>query len=147
MEESVKLTGTLHIVVRDEQGNIKEERYEKNLVVTTGLAYIASRMVGVASTVMSHMEVGTSNTSAALGQTALVAAVSGSRRPLTVFSSASNVVTAETTFAAGYGTGTLTEAGIFNASSGGTMMCRSVYSPVVKGATDSLTITWTITVS
>ena len=112
MQDSVKLTGTLHIVVRDEQGNIKEERYEKNLVVTSGLAYIASRMVGTASTVMSHMEVGTDNTAAALGQTTLVAAVSGSRRPLTVFSNASNVVTAETTFGAGYGTGTLQEAGI-----------------------------------
>lgn len=147
MEESVKLTGTLHIVLRDEQGNVKEERYEKNLVVTAGLAYIASRMVGTASTVMGYMDVGTSNTAASLGQTALVAAVSGARRPLTVFSNASNVVTAETTFGAGYGTGTLQEAGIFNASSAGTMMCRSVYSPVVKASTDSLTITWTITVS
>ena len=50
-------------------------------------------------------------------------------------------------FAAGSGTGAITEAGVFNASSGGTMLCRTVFSVVNKGADDSMTITWTITVS
>ena len=51
------------------------------------------------------------------------------------------------TFAAGTGTGAITEAGIFNASSGGTMLCRTVFSVVNKGASDAMTITWTVTVS
>ena len=45
------------------------------------------------------------------------------------------------------GTGAITEAGIFNASSSGTMLCRTVFSVVNKGASDSMTITWTVTVS
>ena len=48
---------------------------------------------------------------------------------------------------AGEGTGALTEAGIFNASSSGTMLCRTEFSVVNKGASDSMTITWTVTVS
>jgi|NOAtaT_7_FD_contig_121_342431_length_1211_multi_2_in_0_out_0_2 hypothetical protein len=147
MEETLNVKGNLHIVIRDANGNIKEEREEKNLVVTAGLGYIASRMVGTASTVMSHMEVGTNSTAAAAGDTTLGAAVAGSRTALTSFTASGAVSTAVCTFGAGVGTGALTEAGIFNASSGGTMLCRTVFSVVNKGAADSMTITWTITVS
>ena len=45
------------------------------------------------------------------------------------------------------GTGAVTEAGIFNASSGGTMLCRTVFAVVNKGADDGMSITWQITVS
>ena len=50
-------------------------------------------------------------------------------------------------FVAGVGTGAVTEAGVFNAASAGTMLCRTVFSVVNKGAADSMSITWTITVS
>ena len=50
-------------------------------------------------------------------------------------------------FGAGVGTGALTEAGIFNASSGGTMLCRTEFDVVNKGSADTMTITWTVTVS
>jgi hypothetical protein len=50
-------------------------------------------------------------------------------------------------FPAGTGTGTVTEAGVFNNSSGGTMLCRTVFGVVTKDAGDSMSITWTITVS
>ena len=43
INENLKLSGQLGIVLRDKDGNIKEERTERNLVVTTGLNYIASR--------------------------------------------------------------------------------------------------------
>lgn len=147
MEETLKVKGNLHIVVRDENGNIKEEREEKNLVVSTGLSYIASRMVGSAASVMSHMEVGTNSTAAAAGDTALGAAVASSRTALTSFTSSGAVATAVCTFGPGVGTGVLREAGIFNSSSGGTMLCRTVFDIVTKGSADSMTITWTITVS
>ena len=52
-----------------------------------------------------------------------------------------------TTFPAGTGTGALTEAGIFNASSSGTMLCRVVFSVINKAAADSLLITWSVTIS
>ena len=47
----------------------------------------------------------------------------------------------------GPGTGAITEAGLFDAASGGDMLARTVFSVVNKGASDSITITWTITIS
>ena len=145
IESNVKATGSLKIQVIDSQGNLKEERNIDNLVVTTGKNYIASRMVGTSSTVMSHMAVGTDDTSPAAGDTALIA--EAGRVALSSFTASTNSVTATATFPAGTGTGALVEAGILNASSGGTMLCRTTFSVVNKAAGDSVAITWTITVS
>ena len=149
-EETVSLKGNLHIVVRDEHGNIKEERQEKNLVVSAGLSHIAARLAESSSpTRMGYMELGTGVTAAASGDTTLQSAISGSRTALTSFSASGAVATAVATFGAGTGTGAITEAGIFNSASAnaGTMLCRTVFAVVNKGASDSMTITWTITVS
>jgi len=152
MEELIKATGKLTIVLHDENGVVKEERHVDNLVVSVGKAYITSRMIGTSSGVMSHMEVGTDNTSPAAGNTALGSAVASSRTGLTsstqtTSSSTDDSVQYVCTFPAGTGTGALVEAGIFNASSAGTMLCRTVFSVVNKGASDAMTITWTVTLS
>lgn len=148
MQENIKATGKLNIVLRDENGNIKEEHTHDNLVVTTGLQHIASRMAGTAQGVMSHMEVGTNNTAASAGQTGLLGGgLTDGRQGLDSYTASGATVTAVATFAAGEGTGALTEAGIFNASSSGTMLCRTVFPVVNKGSSDSMSITWTITIS
>ena len=148
LSETLKPTGELKIVVTDKNGKVKEERTEKNLVVTTGLVYIAARMTDTNSpTDMSHMAVGTSSTAAAASQTALgaenarVALTGGEGAPST------NTIVYTASFPAGTGTGALTEAAVLNASSSGTMLCRTVFSTVNKGADDSVTITWTVTIS
>ena len=115
-----------------------------NLVVTAGKGYVADRMKNN-STVMSHMAVGTGTTAAAAGQTALVTEAGRVALASTGISGA--VVTYTATFPAGTGTGALTEAAVLNASSSGTMLCRTVFSAVNKGANDAMTITWTITAS
>jgi len=146
-KEKMKATGKVDIIIRDSEGRIKDERHISNLVVDTGLDFIASRMAGTSEAVMSHMEVGTDNTAAAAGDTTLGAAVAASRTVLTSTTVTDNAVAYVATFGAGVGGGALTEAGIFNDSSAGTMLCRTVYSVVNKGASDSMTITWTITIS
>ena len=57
------------------------------------------------------------------------------------------VVTYVAAFPAGTGTGAISEAGVLNAASGGTMLCRTVFAVVNKGADDAMSITWQITVS
>ncbi len=52
-----------------------------------------------------------------------------------------------TTFGAGVSIGSLTEAGLFNALTGGTMLCRTVYATVTKGASDTVVLTWTVTIN
>ena len=145
--DAIKMTGNLKLVLTDENGNIKQEEEVKNLVVTVGKNYIASRMKDATATAMTHMEVGTSSTAAAVGDTALVAAVASSRVTLTSTTVTTNSVAYVASFPAGTGTGALTEAGIFNAASAGTLLCRTVFSVINKGAADTLGITWTVTVN
>ena len=146
INDSIKLTGEVRITVTNPKGSVTHETVIPNLVVTTGKNAIASRMKNN-DTVMSHMDVGTGTTAAAAGQTALVSAISSARVALTSTTVTDNAVAYVATFPAGTGTGAVTEAGIFNASSGGTMLCRTVFSAINKGAADTLGITWTVTVS
>jgi outer membrane protein assembly factor BamB len=143
--ENLKASGSLRVVVTGADGKVKEEHQFKNLVVTVGKNFVASRMVGTASAVMSHMAVGSNNTAAAAGDTALGAELG--RVALSTSTATTNVVTYTATFPAGTGTGAIVEAGIFNASSAGTMLCRTVFAVVNKGVDDALSITWTITIS
>ena len=143
LNEIFKLTGKVHVTLTNEYGEIVEQR-ATNLVVTTGKDFTASRMVGTVSNIMSHMAVGSDNTAAAVGNTALGAELG--RVSLTAGTASGNVVTYTATFGAGVGTGGIQEAGIFNASSGGTMLCRVVFAVVNKGSNDTMAITWTVTV-
>ena len=146
-QNEIKALGKLDIVVKDEHGSVKQELTVDNLVVDVGLAYIASRMKDATATAMTHMELGTGTTAAAAGNTTLETIISGSRTALTSTTVTSNAVAYVASFAAGTGTGAVTEAGILNAGSGGTLLCRTVFSTVNKGASDSMTITWTVTIS
>jgi hypothetical protein len=145
--ETVSMRGDVVIEVFDQiTGAFKERREIKNLVVTVGKNFIASRMVGTASAVMSHMAIGSGSTPAAPGDTALGSEL-GRVALTTPPSATNNVVTHAATFPAGVGTGAVVEAGIFNAAGGGTMQCRTVFPVVNKGADDAMQITWTVTVS
>jgi len=137
--DDLKLTGALTIALNDV---IVEET--ENLVVTAGKNWVADRMNN-ANTVMTHMAVGTGSTAAAAGNTALVTETD--RNALTSTTVTDNAVAYVATWAAGDATAALTEAGIFDAASSGDMLARTVFSVVNKGAADSMTITWTITVS
>lgn len=147
--ENLKLAGALEIVLYDENGQVKQTETIKNLVVNTGLAFIISRMVGVSKNTMSHMAVGSGSTAVAATDTTLGSQL-GSRVALdssTISGTNNEKVIYVTTFGAGAGTGAITEAGIFNASTSGDMLCRTVFSVVNKGASDTMVITWTITLS
>jgi len=148
IREILKPSGKLNIVLRDKHGNIKEELNVDNLVVTTGRNYIAARMTATgAPTDMSHMAVGSTSTTAALSDTALggelgrVALTTGEGVP------DDNTIVYTATFPAGTGNGALQEAAVFNASTNGTMLCRTTFNTVNKGTDDSVTITWTVTIS
>ena len=143
--DETKATGKLTVEIKDKHGNVKETREVKNLVVDTGLAFIASRMKDATATAMSHMGIGTGNTAAAASDTAL--GTEAARVSLTSTTVTSNAVAYVASFAAGTGTGAITEAGILNAGSGGTLLCRTVFSVVNKASSDSMTITWTVTIS
>jgi len=140
LHDDFKLIGDLSIAIN---GTVVQE--VDNLVVTTGKNFVASRMKDATATAMSHLAIGTGTTAAGAGNTALV--TEAARQALTSTTVSTNEVAYVAAFAAGTGTGAITEAGLLNAASGGTLLCRTVFSVVNKGADDSMTITWTITVS
>ena len=145
IKNEIKATGRLSVVVTDQDGAVKDSREINNLVVTSGLGYIASRMKDATATAMSHMAVGTGSVAAAAGDTALGTELD--RNAVTSVTVTGADVEYVATWAAGDGTGAITEAGIFNDPTAGDMLARTVFSVVNKGAADVLTITWTITLS
>lgn len=140
LNDSFRMKGHLAIAIN---GDVVAE--VPNLVVDTGKDFVASRMKDTTKSAMSHMAIGTGTTAAGAAQTALV--TEAARQALTSTTVTDNDVVYVATFGAGTGTGAITEAGLFNAASGGDMLCRTVFSVVNKGASDSMTITWTVTVS
>ncbi len=140
INDGLILKGKLAIALNGE--TVKEV---DNLVVTAGKGFVASRMKDASTTAMTHMAIGTGSTAAAASNTALGS--QSARTTLTSTTVSGADITYVDTFPAGTGTGAITEAGLFNASSSGTMLCRTVFSVVNKGASDSMTITWTVTVS
>ena len=139
IHDDLILTGALTIALNDE---IVQET--ENLVVTAGKNWVADRMNN-ANTVMTHMAVGTGTNAAAAGDTTLQ--TENDRNALTSTTVTNNAIAYVATWAAGDATAALTEAGILDAASGGDLLARTVFSVVNKGAADSMTITWTITVS
>jgi len=145
--EKIVATGELKIVVTAPDGTVKQEETVKNLVVTTGLGYIASRMKDTTATAMSHMAIGTGNTAASAGNTTLGS--ESARVSLTSTTVTGPAIAYVATFPAGTPASltAVTEAGIFNASSSGTMLCRTVFAVVNKDVNDTMSITWTVTMA
>ena len=144
INDTIKVTGELKLTLTKPDGNT-HETVIPNIVVTDGKEYIASRMKDATATAMSHMAIGTDSTAAAAGDSTL--GTEAGRVSLTSTTVTSNAVAYVATFGAGTGTGAITEAGIFKASSSGTLLCRTVFSVINKGAADTLGITWTVTVN
>lgn len=145
INSEIKATGRLSVVLKDSSGQIKENREINNLVVTSGLGYITSRMKDATETAMGYMAIGTGTTAAAAGDTALGTELD--RNAVSSVTVTGNQVAYAATWNAGDGTGAVTEAGIFNADTAGTMLARTVFDVVNKAANDTLSITWTITLS
>lgn len=145
--DSLLMKGSLELVVHRANGDVEVVRKD-NIIVNAGFDFICDA-IGKGSGrpgVMNHIAVGTGTTAAAASQTALVSEIA--RKSATYSHTAgTKIMTFQTTFNPGEATGALTEAGVFNASSGGIMLDRVVFPVVNKGADDTVTATFTFTLS
>lgn len=137
----------LHAILRGPDGEIKQEDKFTNQVQTAMLTHVADALSDQGEAQASHMAVGSST-----GQNAaanVLATLLGARQALdgSTPSHSGAVLTWHRTFAAGEGTGTVTEAGVFNHLSAGTMLVYNDGLNYAKGAGDSLELTWTLTIS
>lgn len=150
VNEGIKISDqlmNLHAVLRGPDGEIKKEDTITNQVQTAMLTHVADALSDQGETQASHMGVGSSS-GQAVGDNTLATAL-GARVALdgSTPSHSGAVVTWHRTFAAGEGTGTVTEAGVFNHLSAGNMLVYNDGLNYAKGAGDSLELTWTLTIS
>ncbi len=136
------LDWTLQLTLRDKDGQIKDQRFIHNTVTTAGKNMIADRLLASPSLgVPTHMAIGTGTGGTTTLNTEL------DRNALTSKTRSSAVVTMVGDWAAGDGTGAITEAGVFDASSSGNMHLYTSFSVVNKAAADTLSISWALTIS
>lgn len=130
-------------------GNFSDFRLISNLVTNAGAAGVASRINGSgAEAAFTYIAVGTGTTAAAVTDTTLVTetAASGLSRVAATASRVTTDVTNDTaqlttTFSVS-GTVAVTESGVLNAASTGTLLARQTFSAINVVSGDSLTITW-----
>ena len=154
-DESVTVKGFVDLMVYDQFGKLKEERHFDNGITNTGFEVIADRIAdhsAFTGNQPNYIALGTGSTAFSVSQTALVTELAGgsyARQQDTdaTYTSGSKSFAISATFAAGVATGALTESGLFDASSSGNMMARQTFSTINVGASDSITVTWTITLS
>lgn len=147
IDEGMKIKGAITLMLTKASGEV-EVVHKENIIVTGGFDFVADA-IGNSSTrpgVMGWIALGTGTTAAASSQTALVTELK--RNDATYAHTAgTKVFTFTASFLAGDATGAITEAGVFNASSSGTMFDRVVFPVVNKGSDDSLTAVFTFTMS
>jgi hypothetical protein len=152
MEEIFKLTGKVHIQLIDETGKVKQEHTDHNLIVTAGKNYLMSWLAASsqAGKFMSYIAAGNSAIVSTSGMTTLASEITGTGNSRVLGTLTSNVNTWNNTasFLPGNCTGTISEVGLFSASSNGTMFSRYVpVSPYIKSSLDTLIVSWTLTIN
>ena len=120
-------------------------------LTTAGKRAVAQKIGGTAVVAdFDYLELGDSDTAFAVGQTALVSAITGNglaRAQDASPTEAAAVLSIDYTWTA-TGAETLKEVGLFNAAAAGTMLARTVLAASVSMVTDSTyKYTYTITVS
>ena len=160
LASALTMTGKVRLELRGPDGNIKEVRETNNLVVNTGEIYVRNIWLAheggpAAPTAMASMKLGTNNTAPAEGDTLLNTYLVDSVRSGASFSVAAGATSRmdyTCDWAAGVGTtlNGIQEVGIFNDTANansGTMLARAIISPLIdKGDSDTVTVTWQITV-
>lgn len=154
IEEKIKLTGTIFAEVRDRNGKLKERREIKNLITSAGKAALAGLLLtDVAGTAFDYIAIGTGTNAANVSDTTLQteASTNGASRVAGTGTRVTTSVTNDTaqlvaswTFSGSFA---ITEAGILNASSNGTLLARQVFSAINVASGDQLQITWQVQIS
>ena len=117
-----------------------------NLVVSAGLIFLTGYLSGGTMTAMTRVAVGSGSTGEAAADTGLAAQIED-RHTATITEPTPTSVKFSANWPAAAATGNWYEAGIFNAASGPTMLCRVTYGLLTKAAGDDFTIDYTVTLA
>ena len=146
--QGLRLKGQYFAVLYGPDGEIKASVSSPNVVTTNGKELLASYLNSAATSAQNTLKfiaIGTDSTAEAVGNTSLGSEASRHTGTVSYVSGAIYKVTA--TFAAGSGTGAIVEYGLYNTNTGGTLFSRNTDSVINKGASDTLTVTYQLTIS
>lgn len=148
------MKGRVELRLFGEDGKLKDIRAIKDIRVTPNTIttfcdkVVANRLANDSPTqgIITHIAIGT-GTGGGASSNSLV--TESDRNAVTSIDqgtgAADNDIVIVGDWAAGDGTGAITEAGLFNAASGPGMFAYASFSAINKGASDTLQITWTLT--
>lgn len=139
--------GNLKVTVRDAQsGEILDTQQFSNLTVTAGKELIAKLLNGESVAVPNFCAVGTGSTAIAAGDTTLEGEIG--RLEVTYRSRSGAAITYSTFFGSGDCNGTWANTALFNADSGGSLLCAALFSSAIsKDSAKTVTVDWTVTIT
>ncbi len=145
----IELSGRYIAKLYDEAGYLKQEVYGKNVVVTNGKEFLASFLKSAAAAAstftMRYVAIGSGTNTESGSDTAMQSELARVSAVVSYVSGQIYQLTA--TFAAGVGTGSVYEYGVLSSSTNGTMLSHDTEALITKGASDTLTVTYQLTIS
>lgn len=148
-EGYLRVIGTWTTYLYGPDGKLKDVQKGHNVVTTVGkdaLSQFLNSAAAAASTFTTrYIAIGTGTTPETSGDTALNTELIRTTGTVSYVTSQIYQVTAS--FATNSGVGAITEYGLFNSSSAGTMYARYTKSVINKGASDTLTVVAQISLS
>lgn len=153
-KDKLKLKGQITVELKNKKGKVIKKRKVNNVITNVGKGVVSGLIGNVGSeTAFTYLAVGTGTTSATSGDTSLESELSsnGLSRASATVSQETTSVTDDTlqlkyTWTA-TSVSTVTEAGMFNAGSGGDMLGRQTFSAINTDNGFELTITYKVQLS
>jgi len=142
--DSMGIRGHFEAKLFDKDGNLKDYRSVPNVMTNVGRdCFMAQGFnTSAGSAQFDYVAIGSGVNAAAASDTALGSEAVRQEGAYT-HTDGQHAFQLTETFAAAAGTGSITESGILNASSAGQLFARQVFAVINKGASDSLQVTWT----
>jgi len=131
---------------------IKDERLIHNIIASTGLNIVIKQILGSSGAgaqpdKFNWVGLGTSTNAATTNDTALGGEVGTRQQDTDPTFPALGQGQLVVTFGTANATGNISESGVFNSSNTTCMLCRTTFAAIAKGTSDSLQVTWDITIS
>lgn len=142
--EIMQFHANVHIVLTGDDGTVKADFWHHNLIVTAGRREFLKASSASYLNQFAYIAIGTGATAAVIGDTTLGTEVARST-VITPTNPNADTLQFVFSFAAGVGTGTITEYGLLNAASVGVLLSRLVSGTITKAAGDTLQVTYQLT--
>lgn len=148
--QKIKVEGFVTLQIYDKDGNLKSESKGHNIITNAGLAQLALLAGDATAVPFTYLALGTSSTAVAATDTALGAEITdtGLARAAATISRTTTTLTNDTLRATytwtATGVKTIEEAGLFNASSAGTMLGHKLTGTSTTANGDEVELTYDI---